>query len=528
MAIDPTPRFQLPRYTNGQDLHPTRTDFNGRMELIDELAAIALQGARADRPMPETRGRFYAATDTRDLFYDTGTTWLEVARIGAGGPGSTVLVGGSTVQADEGTSDRAARADHVHRIPLATANSPGAQSGEDRAKMLAATNVSTPNTHVVRDSEGRTRFADPSAVTDAANKRYVDTLINTRAAASHTHNASDTTGGTFNPARLPPATTSAQGALSPEDKALIDGRRSLNGAGSLVVRDSENRFNSEVPALEYHVANKKYVDQQVGSHRHSAADINSGEFSSARLPAATAGNKGAMSHIHFQLVDGASPNPVGNALPLRTSNGNIAVPAPTASIHATQRSYVDDLYAGTIKDRGQLGSGSIDSVTETGEYYQNQTTPVTIANGYPVNGNAGALSVRQFTNSTSGHRIQVWTQWSSPRQWFRTSNTNGEFSAWQEFVTADQVVHTLPQPLGSTNLNARTEPGDFYVTSSTNASEANHFPPGAAGNEGLLEVKRHIGNSVMQRYTVAIGSHPMWIRRRYVGGTWSDWSRVGA
>lgn len=529
MAIDPTPRFQLPRYTNGQDLHPTRTDFNGRMELIDELAAIALQGTRADRPMPETRGRFYAATDTRDLFYDTGTTWLEVARIGAGGPGSTVLVGGSTVQADEGTSDRAARADHVHRIPLATANSPGAQSAEDRAKMLGATNVSTPNTHVVRDADGRTRFADPSAVTDAANKRYVDTQINTRAAASHTHTAADTTSGTFAPARLPIATSTEPGAMPASDRdSMIKATGNLEG-GTLMRRYAGGQTNVGTPSNPTHAANKEYVDQQITEHRHNAADTTSGTFDPARLPAATTSAQGAQSTNHYNLLEGAVGGVTPGALVRRYTSGQANFPEPSASLHVANKTYVDQLRSEAIKDMGQIGTSThLNTVTTEGDYFQSQSGSVTTANGYPVNGSAGKLSVRRFNTNTSW-RIQTWTEWSSGRTWNR--GTNGTWQSWVESARVTDIADYTALNYGEaarslkwggvrgTNLNNLTEPG-IYALLEVSANKP--FP--GVGVMICLPTER-TDQAVQMAFELT--SNQFWHRTLHHTAGWRNWTQVG-
>jgi hypothetical protein len=48
-----------------------------------DVAALALQGLLADRPAstvgtPGIQGRLYFATDTQDLYYDAGTSWVNV------------------------------------------------------------------------------------------------------------------------------------------------------------------------------------------------------------------------------------------------------------------------------------------------------------------------------------------------------------------------------------------------------------------------------------------------------------------
>ena len=87
------------------------------------------------------------------------------------------------------------------------------------------------------------------------------------AAASHTHAASDVTSGTFDPARLPAATDTAQGAveLATTAEALTgtDTTRAVTAAGVKAVADTK----------------------AASSHTHAASDITSGTLDAARLPA---------------------------------------------------------------------------------------------------------------------------------------------------------------------------------------------------------------------------------------------------
>jgi len=90
------------------------------------------------------------------------------------------------------------------------------------------------------------------------------------AAASHTHAASDVTSGTFDPARLPAATDTAQGAveLATTAEALTgtDTTRAVTPAGVKAVADTK----------------------AASSHTHAASDITSGTIATARLGSGTA------------------------------------------------------------------------------------------------------------------------------------------------------------------------------------------------------------------------------------------------
>ncbi|GAB3191726.1 pyocin knob domain-containing protein [Nesterenkonia suensis] len=262
MAIEETDRLGLPTYTSGTDAHPIREDFNTRMQLLDQLAAIVEEGPHEDRGLPQTWGRFWLSTDTRDLYFDRGNEWVLVARIGAGGPGADVVVDGSP---SEGTSDRAARADHTHNLPLATDSTPGAMSAADKSKLDAATHNATPDKVLKRDSGGRFFILSPNSGAHPANKTYVDNQVDTRAEVSHTHDADDVTSGTLSPDRLPEATQSERGAMSTADKSKLDGATPASDPGHIVARDAEGRFTIPNPIGPAHVARKGYVDNEVAT-----------------------------------------------------------------------------------------------------------------------------------------------------------------------------------------------------------------------------------------------------------------------
>lgn len=77
-----------------------------------------------------------------------------------------------------GTSNQAARADHVHAIPgLATGSTSGFMTAAQYNLLTNATNSNTVSTLVLRDSSGRAQFVDPVNPQDAATKNYVDTSI---------------------------------------------------------------------------------------------------------------------------------------------------------------------------------------------------------------------------------------------------------------------------------------------------------------------------------------------------------------
>ncbi|GAA1812265.1 pyocin knob domain-containing protein [Nesterenkonia flava] len=312
MALEYTDRLALSTYTSGTDMHPTRTEFNDRMQLLDSLVAITRQGAHADRPTAGIRGTIWYSTDRREIYLDTGTEWERVDRIGQGGTPAAPAFGGS---GSEGTSRQAARADHVHPLPLATSTSHGGMSSGDKAKLDRSTQAGTPNTLVERDDDGRARISSPVDSTHITNKQYVDQQINTRAPSSHTHPAGDITGtlalaripdlpasrvtsGEFNSNRLPLATVSNRGALSTTHFSMLSSATPNNTGGTLVQRNSSGHFAIPAPTSGGHPTNRDYVTQQINtrapsSHTHAASEITTGSFALARIPALPASQIGS-------------------------------------------------------------------------------------------------------------------------------------------------------------------------------------------------------------------------------------------
>ncbi|WP_146008974.1 hypothetical protein [Zhihengliuella halotolerans] len=173
MAEETTPRLGLDRYTSGSDPHPSRQKFNQSRDLMEQLIAVAEQGTLAGRPPAGRGGAFYCATDQANrVYFDTGTEWVEVAPRGGVTPSGVAVAGSS----NEGTSNRSARADHTHALPLATLNTPGAMSAADKVKLDDAVSISTPSSLMLRDANGRASVSGPTSSWHIATKGYVDGL----------------------------------------------------------------------------------------------------------------------------------------------------------------------------------------------------------------------------------------------------------------------------------------------------------------------------------------------------------------
>lgn len=420
MADELTDRLGLPIYTSGASQHPTREDFNARMELLEEAVAIARQGTSSDRPMPETRGTLFMETDTGLLWFDTGTEWIRVVRIGNDGPGRALNIDGP---GSEGSSEWAARADHTHPLPLATGTESGAMGADDKALLDTATASATSNALARRNGSGQINVAGPTSAGHAAHKGYVDQQRDTRAPSSHTHNASDVNAGVLNSARLPAATQSRQGAMSAADKTKLDGATNLSTANRLVQRDSGGRANFIDPTSTLHAANKRYVDalhsETLYYRGTTTGDLdnhtdmgvwNSGSGSQPNKPVAlvgtvlsfprddagrqgvqlflphyspaiyyrswhgtdwndwervantdtaTSSSDGLMSSADKAKLDGATTSATGSMLMRRTSDGRVSVSDPMYSGDATNKKYVDGEISGHRHDASHVNSGTL-------------------------------------------------------------------------------------------------------------------------------------------------------------------------
>lgn len=202
MAVSETPRHKLKQYSAGTDPHPTRTTFNGEVAKLEELPAIK-QGSTGARPVSGVGKVLYWDEAVKRFVYDDGTEWNDVAPIGGVTPTGVAIAGA----ASEGTSPRAARADHTHPLPLATTAAHGAMRNTDKAKLDAATSAANASTVMSRDAAGRTQVATPNIAADAATKGYVDSGLAGKSANTHSHAS---------------ATTSAPGFMSAADKAKLD------------------------------------------------------------------------------------------------------------------------------------------------------------------------------------------------------------------------------------------------------------------------------------------------------------------
>lgn len=72
-----TPRLVLP-YPSGTDPNNYPGQMQSLAQALDPIVVTYIEGLAANRPSPATHGRVYSATDTGNLYWDTGTAWIQL------------------------------------------------------------------------------------------------------------------------------------------------------------------------------------------------------------------------------------------------------------------------------------------------------------------------------------------------------------------------------------------------------------------------------------------------------------------
>jgi hypothetical protein len=174
MTVLETARFLLKKYTSGGDPHPTRDEHNLMIDAIENNAVMGAQGITSARPASGKGRRLFWDETAQRMQYDDGANWKDLNPNGGGGGGAKVTPG---VDGIEGTSARSARADHTHRLDLATGVAAGAMSAADKALLDTSTAAATANAVAKRDANGRLSINTPVDPGQAATKSYVDGIL---------------------------------------------------------------------------------------------------------------------------------------------------------------------------------------------------------------------------------------------------------------------------------------------------------------------------------------------------------------
>lgn len=211
--------------------------------------------------------------------------------------------------------------------------------------------------------------------------------------SAHTHSAADVNSGVLAAARLPAATTAAQGAMSAADKAKLDDATYMNTPSVIMARNlsgdtnvNQLVINAAAPLSAAQATRKDYVDSGLAgksdtghthsyasitgkpstftpsahthdwadlatgvpaqfppeAHGHSAADITSGTISAFRLPAANSTTQGAMTATDKNKLDDATAALGVNTLVRRDSANRFNAARPVNPDNVATKDYVDD------------------------------------------------------------------------------------------------------------------------------------------------------------------------------------------
>ena len=177
---------------------------NDVFTVADQAGMLALTAQRGDMAIRTDNGKSYAlSADTPTVLAawkelmatgqvvsvngKTGVVAITKADVGLGSVDNTTDAAKPISTATQTALNGKANTAHVHsgadittgtisdaRIANATAALDGLMPKADKSKLDAATAAATASTLVMLDSAGRAKVANPSAVTDIANKQYVD------------------------------------------------------------------------------------------------------------------------------------------------------------------------------------------------------------------------------------------------------------------------------------------------------------------------------------------------------------------
>lgn len=109
-----TTRYAL-QYPISTDADNVPSAIQTPLVTLDGIISTYYSGTLASRPAASIMGRHYYATDNGNLYFDTGTTWLNAGPVNQATGTIAALTPGNTAAA--GSSGQAADAAHVHPMP---------------------------------------------------------------------------------------------------------------------------------------------------------------------------------------------------------------------------------------------------------------------------------------------------------------------------------------------------------------------------------------------------------------------------
>lgn len=148
-----TTRLALP-YPLGTDANNVPADMQKLANAIDGVATVFVQNTFANRPAAAVQGRIFAATDTSNVYYDTGTAWIQLNINSAAA--AIQAKGDLLVGTGAGAFTRLpAGSDGQMLSPLATASTGMQWAANPLGLPLGLTGVTSPTRYVGATASGK-------------------------------------------------------------------------------------------------------------------------------------------------------------------------------------------------------------------------------------------------------------------------------------------------------------------------------------------------------------------------------------
>lgn len=257
------------------------------------------------------------------------------------------------------------------------------------------------------------------------------------------------------------ATSTADGLMPKEDKALLDTNTISATASALVKRDSNAQINvPSTPTSDNHAASKKYVDGLTPT-----------------IPLATSAVDGLMPKADKAKLDGATASVTNSKIVTRTSTGQVSVPTtPVATQDSTSKAYVDAVKASSVQYKGTVENTQADSLTTAGDYILTAGSGATTLGYLQVRSNGSniyQLLVVSYTvsvrNSTDGGT--TWTDWKSflTNTDVASSYMNGAMSK-EDKIKLDGIEAGAKATVTSNDITDASSVGKILMTTASSTS----------------------------------------------------------
>lgn len=495
MAIDVTKPHGLSKYSAGTDPFPGRVGYNTLIDLINQIPGCGV-GPLSGRPAPAEGLRFWIEEATGKLHVNTGTAWAGIADVGGVTP-IAVGVGGS---AAEGTSARAARADHKHIIPAATSTAPGAMPAGDKAKLDTATSAATANAIAQRDSGGRLSAAAPTSDAHLTPRAFVLAQISSAIGPLATKQpislGASIDLNTLNYTEHFMQASSANAASGTNYPAPY--------AGDLAVVASTNgNF-----VWQY------YITYGTGTRFYWRTYYNSGTtgtwspWKELRANAASATEDGYMSKEDKKAFDEATHQPTPGSLAKRSSTGQLQVAEPVNSSSATTKAYVDELKIFSVIGANINLNDCLAPPLQERFYHQGYSSNTSLELNYPSTSAAGLL--RTLANTSGNQYWQWWYAYGTNTNIYHRTYYNEVWGPWYKENQNYNMPSVGPTPVWDDIV----QPDTYTLPAMT--------VRGVACRGGLLEVLDNKNNVIYQRLTLDTSTGTVMLLRRRIGTSWSE------